>query len=240
MSFQKQLTIAIDGYSSCGKSTLAKAMANELNYTFVDSGAMYRGVALYCLRNGLIVNSIPNVSEIENHLPNIQLDFYYNPETRLQELLLNNENVEQEIRTPEVAAVVSQIATLRSVRVKLVEEQQKIGENGGIVMDGRDIGSVVFPDAEVKLFVTANPDIRAMRRFKELSEKGIITTLEDTKRNLLERDEIDSNRVESPLIQTADAIVLDNSQLTQEEQLQIALFHVQSKSRELAEKQLDC
>jgi cytidylate kinase len=236
MSFQKQLTIAIDGYSSCGKSTLAKAMANELNYTFVDSGAMYRGVALYCLRNGLIVNSIPNVSEIENHLPNIQLDFYYNPETRLQELLLNNENVEQEIRTPEVAAVVSQIATLRSVRVKLVEEQQKIGENGGIVMDGRDIGSVVFPDAEVKLFVTANPDIRAMRRFKELSEKGIITTLEDTKRNLLERDEIDSNRVESPLIQTADAIVLDNSQLTQEEQLQIALFHVQSKSRELAEK----
>ena len=240
MSFQKQLTIAIDGYSSCGKSTLAKAMANELNYTFVDSGAMYRGVALYCLRNGLIVNSIPNVSEIENHLPNIQLDFYYNPETRLQELLLNNENVEQEIRTPEVAAVVSQIATLRSVRVKLVEEQQKIGENGGIVMDGRDIGSVVFPDAEVKLFVTANPDIRAMRRFKELSEKGIVTTLEDTKRNLLERDEIDSNRVESPLIQTADAIVLDNSQLTQEEQLQIALFHVQSKSRELAEKQLDC
>jgi cytidylate kinase len=236
MSFQKQLTIAIDGYSSCGKSTLAKAMANELNYTFVDSGAMYRGVALYCLRNGLIVNSIPNVSEIDNHLPNIQLDFYYNPETRLQELLLNNENVEQEIRTPEVAAVVSQIATLRSVRVKLVEEQQKIGENGGIVMDGRDIGSVVFPDAEVKLFVTANPDIRAMRRFKELSEKGIITTLEDTKRNLLERDEIDSNRVESPLIQTADAIVLDNSQLTQEEQLQIALFHVQSKSRELAEK----
>jgi cytidylate kinase len=240
MSFQKQLTIAIDGYSSCGKSTLAKAMANELNYTFVDSGAMYRGVALYCLRNALIVNSIPNVSEIENHLPNIQLDFYYNPETRLQELLLNNENVEQEIRTPEVAAVVSQIATLRSVRVKLVEEQRKIGENGGIVMDGRDIGSVVFPDAEVKLFVTANPDIRAMRRFKELSEKGIITTLEDTKRNLLERDEIDSNRIESPLIQTADAIVLDNSHLTQEEQLQIALFHVQSKSRELAEKQLDC
>ena len=240
MSFQKQLTIAIDGYSSCGKSTLAKAMANELNYTFVDSGAMYRGVALYCLRNGLIVNAIPNVSEIENHLPNIQLDFYYNPETRIQELLLNNENVEQEIRTPEVAAVVSQIATLRSVRVKLVEEQQKIGENGGIVMDGRDIGSVVFPDAEVKLFVTANPDVRAMRRFKELSEEGIITTLEDTKRNLLERDEIDSNRIESPLIQTADAIVLDNSQLTQEEQLQIALFHVQSKSRELAEKQLDC
>jgi cytidylate kinase len=240
MSFQKQLTIAIDGYSSCGKSTLAKAMANELNYTFVDSGAMYRGVALYCLRNGLIVNSIPNVSEIENHLPNIQLDFYYNPETRIQELLLNNENVEQEIRTPEVAAVVSQIATLRSVRVKLVEEQQKIGENGGIVMDGRDIGSVVFPDAEVKLFVTANPDVRAMRRFKELSEKGIITTLEDTKCNLLERDEIDSNRIESPLIQTADAIVLDNSHLTQEEQLQIALFHVQSKSRELAEKQLDC
>jgi cytidylate kinase len=234
MSFQKQLTIAIDGYSSCGKSTLAKAMANELNYTFVDSGAMYRGVALYCLRNGLIVNAIPNVSEIENHLSNIQLDFYYNPETRIQELLLNNENVEQEIRTPEVAAVVSQIATLRSVRVKLVEEQQKIGENGGIVMDGRDIGSVVFPDAEVKLFVTANPDVRAMRRFKELSEKGIITTLEDTKRNLLERDEIDSNRIESPLIQTADAIVLDNSQLTQEEQLQIALFHVQSKSRELA------
>lgn len=240
MSFQKQLTIAIDGYSSCGKSTLAKAMANELNYTFVDSGAMYRGVALYCLRNGLIENSIPNAKEIEKQLPEIQLDFYYNPETRLQELLLNNENVEQEIRTPEVAAVVSQIATLRSVRVKLVEEQRKIGENGGIVMDGRDIGSVVFPNADVKLFVTANPDIRAIRRYKELTEKGIITTLEETKNNLLKRDEIDSNREESPLTQTVDAIVLDNSHLSQEEQLQIALFHVQSKARELAEKQVNC
>ena len=154
MSDFKKITIAIDGYSSCGKSTLAKAMANELNYTFVDSGAMYRGVALYCLRNALIVNSIPNVSEIENHLQNIQLDFYYNPETRLQELLLNNENVEQEIRTPEVAAVVSQIATLRSVRVKLVEEQRKIGENGGIVMDGRDIGSVVFPSDVLPRYLT--------------------------------------------------------------------------------------
>jgi len=240
MSFQKQLTIAIDGYSSCGKSTLAKAMANELNYTFVDSGAMYRGVALYCLRNSLILDSIPNDAEIEMQLPNIQLDFYYNPETRLQELLLNNENVEQEIRTPEVAAVVSQIATLRSVRVKLVDEQRKIGENGGIVMDGRDIGSVVFPDAEVKLFITANPDIRAVRRFKELTDKGIVTTLEETKSNLLARDEIDSNRKESPLMQTPDAIVVDNSHLTEEEQLQIALFHVQSKSREIAEKQVNC
>jgi cytidylate kinase len=223
MSFQKQLTIAIDGYSSCGKSTLAKAMANELNYTFVDSGAMYRGVALYCLRNGLIVNAIPNVSEIENHLPNIQLDFYYNPETRIQELLLNNENVEQEIRTPEVAAVVSQIATLRSVRVKLVEEQQKIGENGGIVMDGRDIGTVVFPHADVKLFVTASIEIRTQRRYNELTSKGVETTFEDVKDNLVERDFMDSNRKESPLTQAPDAILLDNTLMNREEQLQWVL-----------------
>ena len=220
---EKKITIAVDGYSSCGKSTLAKALAKSLGYLFIDSGAMYRGVTLYCMRNGLIEHGILNKEEIVKALPYIELHFEYNKETDISELMLNGENVERLIRMPNVAANVSKIAALKSVRHKLVEEQRKIGSDGGIVMDGRDIGSVVFPDAELKLFVTAAPEIRAQRRKSELEEKGVQISLDEVIANLLERDLIDSTREESPLIQVEDAIVIDTSYLTREEQLKQAL-----------------
>jgi cytidylate kinase len=220
---EKKITIAVDGYSSCGKSTLAKALAKSLGYLFIDSGAMYRGVTLYCMRNGLIDHGVLNKEAIEKALTDIELHFEYNQETDISELMLNGENVESLIRMPNVAANVSKIAALKSVRHKLVEEQRKIGSDGGIVMDGRDIGSVVFPDAELKLFVTAAPEIRAQRRKSELEEKGIQISLDEVIANLLERDLIDSTREESPLIQVEDAIVIDTSHLTREEQLKQAL-----------------
>jgi cytidylate kinase len=220
---EKKITIAVDGYSSCGKSTLAKALAKSLGYLFIDSGAMYRGVTLYCMRNGLIDHGVLNKEAIEKALTDIELHFEYNKETDISELMLNGENVESLIRMPNVAANVSKIAALKSVRHKLVEEQRKIGSDGGIVMDGRDIGSVVFPDAELKLFVTAAPEIRAQRRKSELEEKGIQISLDEVIANLLERDLIDSTREESPLIQVEDAIVIDTSHLTREEQLKHAL-----------------
>jgi cytidylate kinase len=219
----KRLTIAVDGHSSCGKSTLARALAKELGYLFIDSGAMYRGVTLFCMRRGLIENGVLNKHAITDILPEIELHFEYNPTTDISELILNGENVEHLIRMPNVASNVSKIAALKSVRLKLVEAQRKIGANGGIVMDGRDIGSVVFPDAELKLFVTATPDIRAMRRKKELEAKGVQVTIDEVIANLMERDLIDSTREESPLIQVADAIVIDTSFLTREEQLEQAL-----------------
>lgn len=228
---QKKITIAIDGYSSCGKSTLAKALAKELEYIFIDSGAMYRGVTLYCLRNGLLPEGIPAVAEIETTLEQIDLDFKFNPKTKQADLYLNGENVEELIRMPEVAAHVSKIAALKNVRHKLVLEQRKMGKNGGIVMDGRDIGSVVFPTAELKLFITALPEIRAQRRYKELKEKKVETSFEEVLENLRERDYLDSTRTESPLIQTSDAIVIDTSDLTPEEQLTIALNYAKEKSQ---------
>jgi len=169
MQADKKITIAVDGYSSCGKSTLAKALAKRLGYVFIDTGAMYRGITLYCMRKQLIRNSKPDTNMIEKELPEISLTFAYNPVTESNDLLLNGENVEKQIRMPDVAANVSKIAAIKSVRHKLVDEQRKIGENGGIVMDGRDIGSVVFPEAELKLFVTATPEIRAKRRLIEQS-----------------------------------------------------------------------
>jgi cytidylate kinase len=222
MQADKKITIAVDGYSSCGKSTLAKALAKKLGYVFIDTGAMYRGITLYCMRNQLISNTKPDQEAIEKELPQISLTFTYNPTTDSNDLLLNGENVEKQIRMPDVAANVSKIAALKSVRKKLVDEQRKIGENGGIVMDGRDIGSVVFPDAELKLFVTASPEIRAERRLKELREKGIEISLDEVIANLMERDLLDSTREESPLIQTDDAIVIDTSHCTREEQLDLA------------------
>jgi cytidylate kinase len=223
-----KITIAVDGYSSCGKSTLSKALAKRLGYTFIDSGAMYRGVALFCLEHKLIEGDLPKVPEIIASLPNISLTFEKNNEDSNQsDLYLNGINVEKKIRTPEIAGHVSKIASIKEVRLKLVEEQRKMGESGGIVMDGRDIGSVVFPNAELKLFVTAKPEIRAERRFKELHQKGITTSFEDVLQNLNERDLMDSTREESPLIQLPDAILLDTSNLTPQEQLQIAYNHVQ-------------
>ena len=219
---KKQITIAIDGYSACGKSTLAKDLAKKLSFIFIDSGAMYRGVALYCLQNNLFdVDGTPKHVEIIQALKNITLSFQLINDNNC--LLLNGKNVEELIRGTEVAAVVSKVATIKEVRVKLVMEQQKMGANGGIVMEGRDIGSVVFPSAELKLFITASQEIRAQRRFSELKSKGIEAKINEISSNLAERDLMDSSRKESPLIQVADAIVLDNSKLTREEQLDFVL-----------------
>jgi len=219
---KKQITIAIDGYSACGKSTLAKDLAKKLSFIYIDSGAMYRGVALYCLQNNLFDDdSNPKQVEIIQALKNITLSFQLINDNNC--LLLNGKNVEELIRGTEVAAVVSKVATIKEVRVKLVMEQQKMGANGGIVMEGRDIGSVVFPNAEFKLFITASQEIRAQRRFLELKSKGIEAKINEISSNLAERDLMDSSRKESPLIQVADAIVMDNSKLTREEQLDFVL-----------------
>jgi cytidylate kinase len=219
---KKQITIAIDGYSACGKSTLAKDLAKKLSFIFIDSGAMYRGVALYCLQNNLFdADGTPKQVDIIQALKNITLSFQLINDNNC--LLLNGKNVEELIRGTEVAAVVSKVATIKEVRVKLVMEQQKMGANGGIVMEGRDIGSVVFPKAEFKLFITASQEIRAQRRFLELKSKGIEAKINEISSNLAERDLMDSSRKESPLIQVADAIVMDNSKLTREEQLDFVL-----------------
>ncbi len=219
---KKQITIAIDGYSACGKSTLAKDLAKKLSFIFIDSGAMYRGVALYCLQNNLFsADGTPKHVEIIQTLKNITLSFQLINDNNC--LLLNGKNVEELIRGTEVAAVVSKVATIKEVRVKLVMEQQKMGANGGIVMEGRDIGSVVFPNAEFKLFITASQEIRAQRRYLELKSKGIEAKINEISLNLAERDLMDSSRKESPLIQVADAIVMDNSKLTREEQLDFVL-----------------
>ncbi len=219
----KKITIAIDGYSSCGKSTLAKALAKELQYIYVDSGAMYRGVALYALRKEWVASDGAQVDQIVKHLSEIDISFELNPATKLPELILNEENVESQIRTLDVSNVVSFVASIKEVRHHLVDLQRKFGERGGVVMDGRDIGSVVFPTAELKLFITASPEIRAERRFKELKAKGGNVTLEEVKENLTLRDHLDSTREESPLVQTPDAIVIDNTDLTPQEQLEEAL-----------------
>jgi cytidylate kinase len=217
----RKITIAIDGYSACGKSTLAKDLANKLDYIFIDSGAMYRGVALYCLRNNLFDNESPCVEEIIKALPKIHLTFEKIEDKNT--LFLNGENVEEQIRSNEVANVVSLIASIGEVREKLVFEQQKMGLNGGIIMDGRDIGSVVFPNAELKIFVTASEEIRVKRRYTELQNKGIKSTIEEVRNNLSERDYMDTHRSISPLIQVENAIVLDNSNLTRTEQLDFVL-----------------
>ena len=219
---KKQITIAIDGYSACGKSTLAKDLAKKLSFIFIDSGAMYRGVALYCLQNNLFdEDGNPKQVDIIHALKNITLSFQLINDNNC--LFLNGKNVEELIRGGEVAAVVSKVARIKEVRMKLVIEQQKMGANGGIVMEGRDIGSVVFPKAELKLFITASQEIRAQRRFLELKSKGIEAKINEISSNLAERDLMDSSRKESPLIQVADAIVIDNSKLTREEQLDFVL-----------------
>lgn len=216
---KKPITIAVDGHSSCGKSTLAKALARELNFTYIDSGAMYRGVTLYCKRKGWVSAERVDLEKIKNGLPEISLAFNIEGNESKNTLYLNQENVEDEIREMAVSKFVSKIASIAEVRTKLVAEQRKMGQSGGVVMDGRDIGSVVFPDAELKLFVTASIEVRAQRRFDELQAKGSDVTLQEVQENLAERDHLDSTRSESPLIQTEDAVVLDNSHLDKKEQL---------------------
>lgn len=229
-----KIVVAIDGFSSCGKSTLARELARELHYVFIDTGAMYRGVTLFAMRNHFIQGNEIDRGKLIRALDQINLDFHLNNETKKPELYLNGENVEEIIRTPEVAAQVSQVATIKEVREKMVAQQRIMGINGGIVMDGRDIGSVVFPDAKLKLFITASIEERVKRRYSELKEKGMHITEEEVRANLIERDRIDSTRKESPLIQTDDAIVIDNTHLTKSEQLHHALELVQEKIVTLA------
>lgn len=224
-----KIIIAIDGYSSCGKSTLAKQLAQELGYRYIDSGAMYRAITLYFLRNNI---DLTDHESVLRALPDIHLSFEYNEETGRSEIFLNDENVERYIRDMIVAEKVSEVAAIRDVRAFAVAQQKKIGKKKGLVMDGRDIGTVVFPDAELKIFMTADLEIRVKRRFEELCEAGQAVAMEDVKHNLAMRDYIDSNREESPLRQAEDAVVLDNSNLTREEQLKVVLGWVQERVQE--------
>lgn len=215
----KKIVIAIDGHSSCGKSTMAKQLAREVGYIFVDSGAMYRAVTLFALREGLInAEGAILEEELRRRMPEVKVSFRLDPETRLPRTLLNGEDVEDAIRSLEVSNHVSPIAALGFVREAMTALQQQMGEEKGIVMDGRDIGTAVFPNAELKIFVTASAEVRAQRRFDELQAKGMPASLEDILRNVQERDFIDSNREINPLRQAEDALVLDNSNLTREEQ----------------------
>ncbi len=225
----KNIIIAIDGYSSCGKSTLAKDLAKCIQYHYVDTGAMYRAVTLYLLQNHI---DIYHPELVENALQNIQISFEYNKESQSQFTILNGENIENEIRVnPRVAGSVSEVSAISAVRRFLVQQQQAMGKKKGIVMDGRDIGTVVFPDAELKLFVTADPQIRAQRRLEELAEKGQNTTFEEVLANLEKRDLMDSTRADSPLRKADDAIELNNSTLSKEDQLEWVLNLVQEKTQ---------
>lgn len=212
------IIIAIDGFSSCGKSTMAKQLARRIGYIYIDSGAMYRAVTLYCIRQGLAENGRIQEEELKKRLPDIHIDFKLDPETGLPETWLNGENVEKEIRSMAVSDMVSPVSALGFVRRAMVRQQQMLGEKKGIVMDGRDIGTAVFPDAELKIFVTASPEIRAQRRMDEMQEKGIAVTFEEVLQNVEKRDYIDRHRDESPLRKAADALLLDNSHMTCEQQ----------------------
>lgn len=215
----KKITIAIDGFSSCGKSTMAKDLAKEIGYIYIDSGAMYRAVTLYCLENSLFnSDGSVNSEELEKHINDISVSFCLNNDTLKPETFLNGVNVESKIRAMEVSSRVSLVAALRFVREALVKLQQEMGKSKGIVMDGRDIGTVVFPDAELKIFVTASAEIRAQRRYDELLAKGQEVSFDEILKNVEERDRIDQTRTVSPLRKADDAIVLDNSNMTLEEQ----------------------
>ncbi len=214
----KKITIAIDGHSSCGKSTMAKDLAREVGYVYVDTGAMYRSVTLYALRHGLFAAEGIKEDELRRQMPNINISFKFNAETGRPDTYLNGELVEQEIRSMEVSSHVSPIAALGFVREAMVAQQQQMGKDKGVVMDGRDIGTVVFPDAELKIFVTATAEVRAQRRYDELRQKGMEADYADILKNVQERDYIDSHREVSPLKKADDAIELDNSNMTISEQ----------------------
>lgn len=226
----KKIIIAIDGWSSCGKSTLAKQLAKKLDYVYIDSGAMYRAITLYFLRNNV---DRSKDSEIEKALSNIDIEFVVNKKNGRCEVVLNGENVEYLIREMVIAEKVSDIAAIKLVREFAVAAQQKMGKEKGIIMDGRDIGTKVFPGAEVKIFMTADEAVRVERRFKEMFEKNPNITVEDVKANISMRDYIDSNRVESPLRKAKDAVEIDNSNLSEEEQLDIAMKLVRGKIEDL-------
>ena len=220
----KKIIIAIDGFSSCGKSTLAKALARKLNYNFIDTGAMYRAITLYFIRNNVRLDDPENVAEA---LKNVNLHFEFNEAKGKSDMFLNDENVEQFIREMTIAQKVSEVAAIKAVRVFAVKQQQAMGKKKGIVMDGRDIGTVVFPNAELKIFMTADIEVRVKRRFLEMQEQHQNISIEDVINNLQMRDYIDSNREESPLRQAEDARVLNNSDMNQEQQLNLALKWVE-------------
>jgi len=214
----KKILIAIDGYSSCGKSTMAKELAKAIHYRYIDSGAMYRAVTLYCLRKGFFHEDILDVEAIRRCIADIHISFQINKETGNSDTCLNGENVEKQIRSMEVADKVSPVAAVGFIREAMVKQQQAMGKDKGIVMDGRDIGTVVFPNAELKVFVTARPEIRAQRRLEELIAKGESVNFEEVLKNIEKRDLIDSTRKDGPLRKAPDAIILDNSEITMEEQ----------------------
>ena len=225
----KKITIAIDGFSSTGKSTLAKQLAAALGYVYVDTGAMYRAVAYFAMQHNLVSETHLDATGLVAQLPNINLRFQFNPGLGFAEMYLNNENIETQIRTIEVSRMVSKVAEISEVRAKLVEQQQAMGKDKGIVMDGRDIGTVVFPDAELKLFMTASSKTRAQRRFDELVEKGQHITFDEVLQNVEERDYIDTHREDSPLVKANDAIEIDNSSLSKKEQFELVLNLVKEK-----------
>ena len=222
----KRIIIAIDGHSSTGKSTLARQLAKALGYIYVDSGAMYRAVTLYAMKQGIVSKDGLITETLIEHLPNIHLHFEPNAVTERADMCLNGVNVEQEIRSMDVSEFVSQVSAVPEVRRKLVSEQHKIGAARGVVMDGRDIGTVVFPDAELKFFMTASPEIRAKRRFQELESKGMSAEFDAVLQNVIERDHQDSTRKDSPLVQASDAIVIDNSELSMQAQFDLAMSYV--------------
>jgi cytidylate kinase len=219
----KKITIAIDGFSSTGKSTLAKELAKHLGYVYVDTGAMYRAVAFFAMQNGYIGKDFFDKESLIKSLPSIKLTFKFNADLGFAEMYLNGINIEKEIRTIEVSNFVSLVAEISEVRSKLVEQQQEMGKNKGVVMDGRDIGTIVFPDAELKIFMTASPLTRAERRFKELQKKGDDVTFDEVLKNVEERDYIDTHRDDSPLVKAFDAIEFDNSNVTKQEQFEKVL-----------------
>jgi cytidylate kinase len=220
-----KLKIAIDGWSSCGKSTLAKQIAKKLGYTYIDSGAMYRAITLYFMRNEI---DATEPDAIHQALSRIELKFKKGLSSDASDMCLNGENVEEQIRSMSVAHEVSKVAAIKEVRDFAVHQQKEMGKEGGVVMDGRDIGTVVFPDADVKLFITASPEIRAQRRYKELMEKGMNVSMDEVIENLKKRDHLDSTRTFSPLIQANDALVIDNSEMSMDGQLEYALELIQN------------
>lgn len=224
-----KIKIAIDGYSSCGKSTLAKQLAAKLGYIYVDTGAMYRAVTLYCMESHIIDKEEVNAQKVAAVLDEIDISFRFNEELNKHETFLNERNVEQEIREMDVSSLVSKVSIIKEVRQKLVKMQRSIGTNNGVVMEGRDIGTVVFPDAELKLFLIADKKVRTRRRYEELKAKGLEITMEEVGQNLDNRDHADTSRKENPLVQAKDAIEIDNTNINEQEQLEIALKLVEER-----------
>jgi CMP/dCMP kinase len=231
ISSNRKIVIAIDGYSSCGKSTMAKAVAKILGYRYIDSGAMYRAVTLFIQQHGITLDELENMTtgQVDAMMDHIHITFQVNPETGLSEVYLNGYNVEKKIRDLQVSEWVSPVSAIPAIRHRLVAQQKSYGINKGIVMDGRDIGTSVFPDAELKIFMTARPGIRAKRRFDELNSKGFMVTMDEVIKNIEERDYTDTHRAESPLRKADDAIVLDNSFLSEKEQLEFAMMLISNK-----------